>query len=120
MEFNENLFNAAVVGENGDSPNIAFIAEKNRLHAVEQHIADKQKNKSDPKVVVPLMRDALNALLQFAKGKIPSQFVEVDLKAISLKPDEQEQFIEKLKNIYTHLPHQERNKLMSLIHHKFR
>jgi hypothetical protein len=112
MEFNENLYNAAVVGEN---PEAAFIVEGKRLHAVEEEIANLKKEKSDPKLIVPLMRDAWKALLKFAEGKVPSHLIE---NVVSLKPKEQDQLVEKIKNLYFHLPHHARNELSSLIHHK--
>jgi len=115
MKNNADLFNAAVIGEN---PEASFIVDGNHLHAVEQHIAALKKDKSNPKVVLPLMRKALEALLKFAKGKVPAQFTDVDQKGISLKPNEQDQLIEKIVSIYTHLHHNDRNSLSSMIHHK--
>ena len=115
MEKNENLFNAAEVGEN---PKTAFIAEGKRLHAVEKSVADQKKDKSDPKQVLPLMREALKALIQYAQGKVESHFLEVDWKTIQDKPDEVEQLVRKTCTIYTHLPHHDRLELSSLIHHK--
>lgn len=115
MENNENLFNAAVIGEN---PDTAFIADGNRLHAVEQSVAALEKNKSDPKKVLPLVRNALKALIVYAKGKVEEHFLEVDWKALSDKPNEQSQLVMKLHQIYSHLPHHEHNELCSLIHHK--
>lgn len=115
MEKNENLFNAAEVGEN---PETAFIVEGKRLHAVEQSIADQKKDKSDPKLVLPLMREALKTLIQYSEGKVESHFLEVDWKMIQGKSDEQKQLVHKIYNIYSHLPHHDRNELSSLIHHK--
>jgi hypothetical protein len=115
MKFDQNLFNAAVIGENPDE---AFIAEGKQLHAVEQHVAELKKEKSDPKVVLPLMREALKALLTFAEGKVPAAYTDQSTKAISLKPSEHEQLVEKILTLYTHLPHHDRNELSSLIHHK--
>ena len=115
MAFNQNLFNAAVIGEN---PQAAFIADGKRLHAVEQHIADLKKDQSKLEIILPLMRDALNALLEFSKEKLPRSFTEFDQKSISLQPNEKDQLIEKIVNIYTHLHHHDRNELSSLIHHK--
>lgn len=115
MKNNGSLFNAAEIGEN---PNTAFIVEGNHLHAVEQGVADRQKDKSDPKQVLSLMREALKALIQYAQGKVESHFLEVDWKMIEGKPDEQKQLIHKIQNIYTHLPHHDRNELSSLIHHR--
>jgi hypothetical protein len=115
MENNGNLFNAAEVGEN---PETAFIAEGKRLHAVEPSVADQKKDKSDPKQVLPLMREALKALIQYAQGKVESHFLEIDWKMIQGKPDEQAQLVHKISNIYSHLPHQDRNELSSLIHHR--
>lgn len=115
MENNENLFNAAVVGEN---PDTAFIVEGNHLHAVEQRIADQKKEQSSPQKVVPLMREALKALIKFAEGKVEAHFLEIDWSGISNQPTEQEQLVHKIENIFTHLPHHDRNYLSSLIHHK--
>lgn len=116
MNSTDNLYNAAVIGENAE---MAFIVEGKHLHAVEKHVADLKKDKSNPKVVVPLIRDALKALMVYAEGKVPPSFIkDTDLKTVSLKPNEQEQLIEKIFNIYTHLHHQDRNYLSSLIHHK--
>lgn len=112
---NVNLFNAVVVGENPES---AFIVEGNRLHAIEQSIAALKKDKSDPKQVIPLMRDALKALIQHAEGKVPAHFTNIDLKEFSEKADEEAQLIKKIENIFTHLPHTDRNQLSSMIHHK--
>lgn len=118
MEFNVNLYNAAVIGENCDNPGVAFIAEGKQLHAVEQVIADQKKDKSAPAVVLPLMREALKSLLQFAQRNVPAANADIGLKGISLKEDEREQLIEKIKNLYGHLSHQDRNGLSSQIHHK--
>lgn len=115
MNNHENLYNAAEIGEN---PDTAFIVEGKRLHAVEQRIADQKKDQSDSKIVLPLMRDALKALIQYAQGKVESHFLEVDWKMIQGKPDEQAQLIHHIHNIYSHLPHHDRNELSSLVHHK--
>lgn len=115
MENHANLFNAAEVGEN---PETAFIVEGKHLHAVEQRVADQKKDKSDPKLVLPLMRDALKALIQHAQGKVASHFLEVDWKMMQNKSDEQAQLIHHIYNIYSHLPHHDRNELSSLVHHK--
>lgn len=115
MEKNEHLFNAAEIGEN---PDTAFIIEGKRLHAVEKSVADQKKDKSDPKLVLPLIRDSLKALIQYAQGKVESHFLEIDWKMIQGKPDEQAQLIHKIHNIYSHLPHHDRNELSSLVHHK--
>lgn len=115
MENNDNLFNAAVVGEN---PDTAFIVEGNHLHAIEQSIANQRKDKSDPKKVVPMLRDALKALIAFAQGKVEGHFLEVDWNELSGKPNEQAQLIQKITHIYSHLPHHDRNDLSSMIHHK--
>lgn len=108
---NDGLYNAAVVAEN---PEAAFIVENGRLHAVEKQIAILKKDKSDPKAVLPLMREALQSLLQFASGKLSASYNEL----ISMKPNEQDQLIEKINHIYLHLHHGDRNELSSLIHHK--
>ena len=115
MGNNENLLNAAVVGEN---PDTAFLVEGNRLHAVEKSIADQKKDKSDPKKVIPLLRNALKAIIAYASGKVEGHFLEVDWKALTDKPNEQSQLMTKIHNIYSHLPHHDHNELCSLIHHK--
>ena len=63
MKNYDGLFNAAEIGEN---PDTAFIIEGSHLHAVEQSIADSQPEKSNPKFILPLIRDALKALIQYA------------------------------------------------------
>jgi hypothetical protein len=115
MANNDHLFNAVVIGEN---PNTAFIVENNRLHAVEKSIADQKKDKSNPKVVLPLMREALKALIKFSEGKIEGHFLSIDWKEITGKPNEQQLLIQKIDHIFSHLPHQDRQELSSLIHHK--
>lgn len=112
----DDLHNAAVIAENHED--VAFLAEGNLLHAVEKHVADLQSEKNQPELVLPLMRKALQALLKYAAGKVPPPVTYVDLHLISLKPDEQDQLIEKIVKIYSHLPRFERNELSSLIHHK--
>lgn len=111
MEYDQNIYNAAVIGEN---PDAAFLVEGKQLHAVEKHVAEKKKDKSDMKLVLPTMRDALKALVKFATGKVPPHFLD----AISLKTNEYDQLTEKIMNIYNHLPYHERSELSSLIHHK--
>jgi len=115
MKNNDGLFNATEMGEN---PDTNFIVEGNHLHAIDQNIADYQKNKCDPKQVLTLMREALKALIQYAKGKVEPHFLEIDWKTIEGKSDEQKQLMHKVHNIYTHLPHHDRNELSTLVHHK--
>ena len=114
MAPNQDLFNAAVIAENGE---MSFIAEGNQLHAVEKQVAALKKDKNDPKVVLPLMRKAFQALLNYAQGKVPAAFTGIE-HTISLKPEEHDQLVEKIVNIYTHLHHNDRLQLSSLIHHK--
>ena len=64
------------------------------------------------------MRDALKALISFSEGKVEPHFLEIDWDSLTDDLDEQSQLIHKIHNIYTHLPHHERNELSSLIHHK--
>jgi hypothetical protein len=113
MYKNGNLFNAVVVGEN---PEASFIIDGKHLHAVEKSVADLKKDKSDSKVVLPLIREALKDLIQFSQGKIESHFLNVDLT--EGKPDEQTFLVKNIHNIFSHLPHSDRNELSSLIHHK--
>jgi hypothetical protein len=115
MKNNHNLCNAAEVGEN---PETAFIAENSHLHAVEQSVADQKKDKSDPKKILPLIREALKALIQYAQGKVESHFLEIDWKQIEGKADEQAQLVHKIHNIYSHLHHHDRNELSTLVHHR--
>lgn len=115
MENNINLRNAVVIGEN---PDTAFIIENNHLHAVEQSVADLKKDKSDSKQLIPLMREALKALVIFAKGKVEPHFLEIDWKALSSGENEQEELIGKIHHIFSHLPHHDRNDLSALVHHK--
>jgi hypothetical protein len=114
MKLNENLYNAAVIGENAESADVAFIVEGKRLHAVEKSVAELEKEKSNPKLVLNLLRDAYTELQKFASGKAPQKFIDF----ISLKAEEYDQLLEKIANIYFHLPHSDRNELSSLIHHK--
>lgn len=109
MEFNQDLYNAAVVGEN---PEAAFLVEGKKLHAVEKSIAALKK--SNPEAAIPLMQSALKALIKFANEKT----VEIDLKSVSLKSTELQQLVDKILQIYQHLHHHDRNDLSSLIHHK--
>ncbi|CUI16323.1 hypothetical protein PNK_0697 [Candidatus Protochlamydia naegleriophila] len=116
MENNENLFNAAVIGEN---PETAFIIlEGNRLHAVEQSVADLKQDERDPEQLLILTRNGLNALIEFAQGKIEPHFLEIDWDELSSQDDEQAHLIRKIHNIFSHLPHHFRNELSALIHHK--
>ncbi len=109
------LFNAAVVGEN---PDTAFIVEGNHLHAVEQRVADQKRDQSNPDQIIPLMREALKALVQYSQGKVEGHFLEIDWDDIADQEDEQEQLVERIQQIFCHLPHHDRNELSSLIHHK--
>ncbi len=108
-----NLFNAAVVGEN---PDAAFFVEGEHLHAADARVVSLKKEKSKPELTLPLLRNALKALIKFAEGKVENHFLEVDWKGIAGK-DEQPALISKIDHIYSHLPHQERKQLSSLIHH---
>ena len=91
MEFDANLCNAAVIGEN---PEMSFIVEGKRLHAAQPRIAKLKKDACKPEQVLPLMREALKNLITFAKGKVPPHFTDLD-KIVSLKPNERDQLIEK-------------------------
>lgn len=112
MAQNGNLFNAVVIAEN---PEMAFIADGNHLHAVDRKVAELQKDKSKPELVLPLMRKGFEALCKYAQGKVEQHFIN---SPVSSKPNEQDRLIENIQNIYTHLPHHDRNELSSLIHHK--
>lgn len=115
MKKNENLCNAAVIGENHES---AFLADGNLLHPVDKILADKQKDKSDPKKIIPLIRNAVEEIIAYAKGKVEDHFLEVDWKAFKDKPKEHEKLVSIIHHIFSHLPHHDRNELSSLIHHK--
>lgn len=118
MENNDLLFNAAMIGENHEASFVLDGVKKNRLHAVDKTIADQRSDSSNPKLLIPCFRDALKALIKLASGKVESHFLEVDWKLIQGKPDEQQQITHIIHNIYTHLPHHDRNELSTLIHHK--
>lgn len=112
MNHDENLFNAVMIAENPES---AFLVEGNRLHAVEQHIAERKKEKSNPNLVLPLMRNALQALVKYTQDNVSPSSGEV---IVSLQANEHDQLVEKIKHIFDHLPKHIRNDLSSLIHHK--
>lgn len=109
-----NLCNAVVIAEN---PEMYFIVEGNRLHAVEELVSELKMEESKDEIVLPKMRDALTAISKFAQGKVYDHFIDEE-KNISLKPTEREQIIEKILNIYSHLPHHDKIHLSSLVHHK--
>lgn len=116
MQKDIHLFNATVVGENPES---AFIVlEGNRLHAVELAVADLKKDQSNPKIILPLMREGLNSLVQFAQGKVPPHFTEIQWEEMKGQSDEQARLVHAILNIYSHLPHHDRMHLSSLIHHR--
>lgn len=108
-----NLFNAAIVGENSGD---AFLVEGSQLHAVDERVAALKKDKSNPKVVLPVIRDALKALINFAEGKLAPHYTDMNWKAISGQSEELEELIAKIRLIYFHLPHTERHRLSSIIH----
>lgn len=112
MDVDINLRNAAVIGENPDQ---AFIIEDKKLHAVEMRIAEAKKDKSRPDQILALT-EALKTLIKFSEGKVEPHFLEFDWKIPSEK-DEQKILVSKILHIYSHLPHHEKNKLISLIHH---
>jgi hypothetical protein len=111
MENDVNLFNAAVIGEN---PEEAFVVLDGHLHAVDRRVAALKAEKSDPAKVLPLVRGALKALIEFAGETVEPHFLNVDWNVTS---NNQQMLISKLTNIYMHLPRYERNKLVSMIHH---
>lgn len=113
-----NLINAAIIGENIEAS--FFIEENNRLHAVDMRVASLKKEECNPESIIPLMRDALKALVKFAEGKVPPHLTRIDWKAFSGKTNEQQELISHIEQIYSHLHHQDRNNLSSLIHHKAR
>lgn len=111
---NNNLFNAVVIAEN---PDAAFIVVGNRLHAVDQRVAEQQKEKSKPEIVLPLILDALKALIQFADGKVKPHLTEEGTEALTELANQQQELIGKIQQIHIHLSHHDRNHLSSLIHH---
>ena len=111
MGVNIHLRNAAVICEN---PDVVLLAEGDHLHAVESRIAELKKDKCMPAALIPLMRNAHTALVQFTTGIVDAQILD----AVSLKANEMEQLKEKIRNIYAHLPHHVKNQLCSMIHHK--
>ena len=115
MKNQDNLFNAAVVGEN---PDTAFLVEGKHLHAVEQRIADQKRDQSDPKKILPLLQGALEGLTSFAQGKVEPHFLEENDSFSSNEQEHMNQLIQKIQRIYMHLPHHIRNDLSSHIHHK--
>lgn len=114
MENNINLANAAVVGEN---PEEGFIVEGKRLHAVDKAVAALKKQNNTPKQIVPLIKDALNALITYAKDKVEPHFLENARKVLSEKSEDQSALIANIEQIYIHLQHHDRNSLSTLIHH---
>ena len=114
MENNNNLFNAVVIAENPDS---AFIIMGNRLHAVDKRVAEQQKEKSKPEIVLPLILEALKAFVKFADGKVKPHLIEEGKNALTELATQQEELIGKIEQIYIHLSHHDRNQLSSLIHH---
>jgi hypothetical protein len=111
MENDVNLFNASVIGEN---PEEVFVVMDGRLHAVDRRVATLKAEKSDPAKVLPLVRDALKALIEFAGETVEPHFLNVDWNVVS---NNQPMLISKLTNIYMHLPRKERNQLVAMIHH---
>jgi hypothetical protein len=105
------LTNAVVVAENSGA---AFMAEGPKIHAIDQVIATHRKEKSDPKVVVPLMVDALLALVEFAQGRVESHFLDIDVN--SLSKSDMKKVISKLLQVYSHLHHHDRNELSAMVH----
>lgn len=80
MDYDYNLFNAAIVGEN--YLDCAFILEdENHLHAVDNKIAELYKDKGDPKKVIPLIRGSLKSLIEYANGKVEEHFLDVKEKS---------------------------------------
>lgn len=115
MEDNINLANAAIVGEN---PETAFVVNGTLLHAVDSNVADFEKDNSDPEQVVPLLRNALQALIEFADRKVPPHFIEMGEQLIMDESDDKNELINKIEQIFTHLPRHERQHLSSMIHHR--
>lgn len=115
MAGEKHLFNAAVVGENPDS---AFVLENYSLHAVEKNVAKLRKEQSREELVIPVMRDALQALIKYSEGKVPPHFLRIDWNGMTGNPNEQKELIYSIVQIYIHLPHYERNHLSSLVHQR--
>ena len=115
MKTNANLFNAAVIGEN---PTTAYILKGDHLHAVESSVAEERNNGNNAKNIVPLMKKALQALVEFSSGKVEAHFLDIDTDDFSDDEDGQDEIVEKIHQIYTHLPHHNRIELSSLIHNR--
>ena len=79
-------------------------------------VANHRQKQSDPKVVLPVMIDALQALVDFATGKVESHFLDIDFNYL-IEADEKVT-IDKVIHIYRHLPHSARNELSSCVHCK--
>lgn len=116
MKEQADLFNAAVVGEN---PEMAFtVLEGDHLHAIEPSIAEQKGGQIDAAKVTSLLRGAFKALSQFAEGKVEAQLLEIDWEGLAERPGEREELISKIRHVFVHLPHHDRNTLSSLIHHR--
>lgn len=115
MENNKlDLDNAVVIAEN---PETAFIVESNRLHAVDQRVSE-QREDHNPEHILPLMKKALQALINYAEHKVPPHFVEMGKELVNQSKADESEFVEKIRQIYSHLPRHARNELSSLVHHK--
>lgn len=113
MEYNKELYNAVIIAEN---PEMGFLIKDGLLHPVEPSVAHLKKE-DHSSALLPIMRKALDKLSNYAKDKVEPHFVDSE-KNLSLKPEEKNQIIEKIGNIYHHLPRHFRNDLSSLVHHK--
>lgn len=114
MSDNINLENAVEIAENAET---AFIVEGKRLHAVDPRVANLKKEKCKPEQLMPMMFEALNALIVFAEGKVPPHFIEIAKKVAAEKTSSQLAVVSGVLQIYSHLHHQDRNKLSGLVHH---
>ncbi len=118
MKNDVNLFNAVIVGENGENPDLVFfVVEGNRLHAVDRQVANLKKGQSKPEQILPLMREALKALIAYSDEKVEPHILDVDWATFS-GPNEQTLLVGKIEHIFRHLHHNYRNELSSMIHHK--
>lgn len=114
MEDNIHLENAVEMAENTET---SFIVEGDRLHAVDPKVASYRKDKSNPKLMMPMMVKALNALIDFAEGKVPPHFIEIAKNIATKENEDPLTLVSGVVQIYSHLPHYEKNKLSGLVHH---
>ena len=96
-----------------------FCREAQALGNAGEHIAvldfSIRKHRAD---LLQAIREGLQALIHFSRGKVEPHFLEENTKSFSGEEEEISQVASQIHNIYSHLPHHYRNELSSLIHHK--